>query len=294
MVLANGKMVLASDNDDRDLFWAIRGEGGNFGIVTKFEFQLHPVGPEIRAGLIVFPLEQAKQVLQRYRDYVAAAPRELNVWAVMRDAPPLPFLPENVHGRKIVALTCFYNGNAAQGEKLIEPIRGCGTPYGEHIGPMPYAQWQQAFDPLLTPGARNYWKSHNFTELSDGVLDTMIQYAAKLPSPHCEIFVGLIAGAYNEVPRDATAFYHRDAKFAMNVHGRWTESGDDDRCVAWSREFFKASQPYASAGAYVNFMTAEETERVSGAYGENYPRLVELKRRYDLENLFHLNQNISV
>jgi FAD/FMN-containing dehydrogenase len=293
MITAEGKKVRASENDNADLFWAIRGGGGNFGVVTQFEFQLFPVGPEIVAGLIVFPFNQAKQILTKYRQFVNSAPEELNVWVVLRKAPPLPFLPESVHGKEVVVLPVFYSGAVAEAEKLIAPLRAFGTVLGEHIGAQPYVQWQKAFDPLLTPGARNYWKSHNLTELADGALNSIIDFAGKLPSPQCEIFIGLIAGAPNRIAADAMAYGHRDARFVLNVHTRWDEATDDQKCIAWAREFFKASAPYASAGAYVNFMTAEEGERVAAAYGSNYERLVEIKRRYDPENVFCLNQNIK-
>jgi FAD/FMN-containing dehydrogenase len=293
LITAEGKKIRASENDNSDLFWAVRGGGGNFGVVTRFEFQLFPVGPEIVAGLIVFPFSQAKQILTKYRQFVASAPEELNVWVVLRQAPPLPFLPENVHGKEVVVLPIFYSGAVANAEKLIAPLRAFGNAHGEHIGAQPYVQWQKAFDPLLTPGARNYWKSHNFTELADGALNSIIEFAGNLPSSQCEIFIGLIAGAPNRVAPGAMAYGHRDAKFVLNVHGRWDDAKDDQKCVKWAREFFNASAPYASAGAYVNFMTAEESERVAAAYGSNYARLVEIKRRYDPENVFHLNQNIK-
>jgi FAD/FMN-containing dehydrogenase len=293
MVMADGKKLRASQNENTDLFWAIRGGGGNFGVVTQFEFQLFPVGPEVLAGLIVFPFSQAKQILTKYRQFANSAPEELNVWVVLRQAPPLPFLPENVHGKEVVVLPIFYSGTVANAEKLIAPLRAFGKAHGEHLGAQPYVQWQKAFDPLLTPGARNYWKSHNFTELADGALNSIIEFAGKLPSPQCEIFIGLIAGAPNRVAPDAMAYGHRDARFVLNVHGRWDEAKDDQKCIAWAREFFKASAPYASAGAYVNFMTAEEGDRIASAYGSNYERLVEIKRRYDPENVFHLNQNIK-
>ncbi len=293
VITAAGMKVRTSEDENAELFWAIRGGGGNFGVVTEFEFKLHPVGPEILAGLIVFPYDQAKQVLTRYREFVASAPEELNVWVVLRHAPPLPFLPEEVHGKEVVVLAVFYAGDIAEGEKLLEPLRGFGEMHGEHIGAQPYVEWQQAFDPLLTPGARNYWKSHNFTELRDGALDYMIQFAGQMPSPQCEIFVGLIAGAPNRVPADAMAYGSRDARFVLNVHSRWNEFAQDEECIAWARAFFTASAPYASAGAYVNFMTEEESDRVAAAYGSNYERLVHIKKRYDPENLFHFNQNIK-
>jgi FAD/FMN-containing dehydrogenase len=292
VITADGNKRQVNEKENADLFWAIRGGGGNFGIVTQFEFGLHSVGPEILAGLLVFPFAEAKQILNSYREFMKTAPEDLNVWIVMRGAPPLPFLPESVHGKEVVVLAAFYSGELSEGQKLIDGLRKFGTLHGEHVGPVPYAQWQQAFDPLLTPGARNYWKSHNFTELSDGVFNTMIEYAGKLPSPHCEIFLACIAGAPNRVAPDATAYRHRDAKFIMNVHGRWETPAEDQKVITWSRDFFKASQPFASAGAYVNFMTDDESERVSAVYGANYQRLAEIKKKYDPENVFHYNQNI--
>lgn len=293
LITADGQKIRASETENADLFWAIRGGGGNFGVVTEFEFQLVPVGPEIFAGLIVFPFNQAKQILNKYRQFVKSAPEELNVWVVLRKAPPLPFLPEKIHGKEVVVLPVFYSGAAEKAEKLIAPLRAFGNAHGEHLGVQPYIAWQKAFDPLLTPGARNYWKSHNFTDLADGALDSIIEFAEKLPSPQCEIFIGLIAGAPNRIAPDAMAYGHRDAKFVLNVHGRWDEAKEDQKCMGWARDFFKASAPYASAGAYVNFMTAEENDRVVAAYGSNYDRLVRIKKRYDPDNIFHLNQNIK-
>ncbi len=293
VVTADGKKVGASEKDNAELFWALRGGGGNFGVVTEFEFALHAVGPEILAGLIVFPFAQAQQVLTRYRQFANAAPEDLNVWVVLRQAPPLPFLPESVHGKEVVVLPIFYASAVAEGQKLVERLRTFGDVLGEHIGAQPYTQWQKAFDPLLAPGARNYWKSHNFTELSDGAFDAIIEYAGKLPSPQCEIFIGHCAGAANRVAPDAMAYAPRDAKFVLNVHARWDSPAQDASCIGWARAFFNASAPYASAGAYVNFMTEEEGNRVAAAYGPNYDRLVQIKRRYDPENVFHLNQNIK-
>ena len=292
IVTADGQKRKASEGENADLFWAIRGGGGNFGVVTQFEFNLLPVGPEILAGLLVFPFAQAKQVLTGYRDVMTSAPEELNTWIVMRKAPPLPFLPASVHGKEVVVFAVFYPGDATAGQKQIDRLRALGDLHGEHVGSMPYLNWQQAFDPLLTAGARNYWKSHNFTELSDGAFSTMIEYAGKLPSPHCEIFLACVSGASNRVAPDATAYRYRDAKYILNVHSRWESPSDDQKCVAWARDFFKASAPFASGGAYVNFMTEEEGDRVSAVYGPNYQRLTEIKKKYDPGNLFHFNQNI--
>ncbi len=293
VVTADGQKLKASDSEHPDLFWAIRGGGGNFGIVTQFEFQLHPVGPEILSGLVVYPFAEAKQVLEKYREFTQSAPEELSVWAVLRKAPPLPFLPEAVHGTEVVVIALFYGGKPEDGKPLIEPLRKLGTPHGEFIGIQPYISWEQAFDPLLTPGARNYWKSHNFEELNDGALATALEYTGKLPSPQCEIFIAHLEGAANRLSPDATAYAHRNAKFVMNVHARWEDAKDDDACRNWARNFFQASSPFASAGAYVNFMTGDEGNTQATAYGTNYARLAHIKKQYDPDNVFHINHNIK-
>ena len=293
VVTAAGEVVRASASEHPDLFWALRGGGGNFGVVTRFEFRLHPVGPDVLSGLIVYPISEAKTVLQQYRDFCAKAPEELAVWAVLRQAPPLPFLPKEVHGQGIVALALLYAGDPKQGEPLIAPLRTFGTPVGEHVGVQPYVAWQQAFDPLLTAGARNYWKSHNLATLQEGLFDAVIAAVGTLPSPQCEIFFGAIGGATTRPAPDAAAYAHRDAQFVMNVHGRWEAPADDTRGIGWARDFFKASAPFASGGAYVNFLTADEGDRVRAAYGPNYDRLAQVKRTYDPDNLFRTNQNIA-
>lgn len=293
IITADGQRRVASATDNADLFWAIRGGGGNFGIVTLFEFQLHPVGPEVLAGLIVYPLDQAETILRKYRQFVDEMHSDLNIWAVLRKAPPLPFLPESVHGREVIVLALFFEGNLEQGEQAIEPLRSFGEPYGEHIGRMPFTAWQKAFDPLLTPGARNYWKSHNFSDLSDGAIATAIEYAAKLPSPQCETFIGLIGGKAGTVAPEATAYSARDTKFVFNMHARWESQEEDDACISWAREFFNRVTPYATGSVYVNFMTQEEVDRIPSAYGPNHKRLVQVKNKYDPNNFFSVNQNIK-
>jgi FAD/FMN-containing dehydrogenase len=293
LVTAAGEIVRASASENPDLFWALRGGSGNFGVVTRFEYRLHPVGPDLLSGLIVYPISEAKSVLQKYREFTTTAPDELSVWTVLRLAPPLPFLPEAVHGKGVVVLAFLHAGDPKQGERLIEPLRTFGTPVGEHVGVQPYTAWQQAFDPLLAPGARNYWKSHNFSKLEDKLFDTVIDAIAKLPTAECEIFFGAIGGATMRPAPDSAAYAHRDARFVMNVHGRWADPADDKRCIGWARDFFAASAPFASGGVYVNFLTADEGERVRDAYGPNYARLTQVKRKYDPDNLFCVNQNIK-
>jgi FAD/FMN-containing dehydrogenase len=293
VVTAAGEVVRASATEHPELFWALRGGGGNFGVVTRFEFRLHPLGPDVLSGLIVYPISEAKSVFRQFRDFAVRAPEALTVWAVTRLAPPLPFLPEPIHGKGIVVLALMYAGDPKQGEPLIEPLRKFGGLVGEHVGVQPYVAWQQALDPLLTPGARNYWKSHNFSTLEDGLFDTVIDFAGKFPSPQCEILLVSLGGAMAKPAADSTAYSSRDARFLMNVHGRWNEPADDPRCIAWSRDLFNATAPFANGSVYVNFMTADEGSRVRSAYGPNFERLAQVKRRYDPENLFRANQNIA-
>jgi FAD/FMN-containing dehydrogenase len=293
IVTADGKWNRVSAEQNPDLFWAIRGGGGNFGAVTLFEYNLHPVGPQIYGGLVVYPLEQAKDVLPKYRDFVAAMPDDLTVWAVMRLAPPLPFLPPEVHGKPVIVLASCYLGPLESGAQAVEGLRHFGTPAGEHLGTMPFTAWQTGFDPLMTPGARNYWKSHNFTGMSDEVLDILTKATSDLPSPHCETFIGAMGGQTNRVPVDATAYANRDSLYTVNIHGRWTEAADDAKCIGWARECFNALTPHAIGSVYVNFLTGDEGDRVKAAYGPNYERLASVKSRYDPQNLFCTNQNIK-
>ncbi|MBN3851536.1 FAD-binding oxidoreductase [Paraburkholderia sp. Ac-20342] len=292
VITADGELRRASATSHDDLFWAIRGGGGNFGVVTQFEFDLHPLGPLVYGGLVVLPFGNAKDALVSYRAAAPAMPEELAVWAVARLAPPLPFLPPDVHGQPVLVFAMCYTGPVENGPAEVEHVRGFGAPLGEHLGPMPYETWQQAFDPLLTPGARNYWKSHNLADIDDGLIDALIRAIDTLPSPQCEIFFGLIGRQTQRVAVDATAYPNRDTLYAMNVHGRWDDARDDDRCIAWAREFFEAARPFALGSVYVNFMTQEESGRIAEAYGPNYERLVAVKNRYDPGNLFRHNQNI--
>ncbi|NNF29002.1 MAG: FAD-binding oxidoreductase, partial [Gemmatimonadetes bacterium] len=292
MVLASGERVEASSAQHPDLFWAIRGGGGNFGIVTSFTFQAHPVGPQVLSGLIVHPISDAPQVLRGYRDFVASVPDEATVWVVLRKAPPLPFLPEEVHGTEVLVLAAFYAGDMVEGERVFAPLRALGTPIADVIGPHEFSGWQQAFDPLLTPGARNYWKSHDFESLDGGLIDTVLQAVAELPDPQTEIFIGQLGGAQSRIPEDATAYRGRGAAFLMNVHGRWDDPEQDRECVAWCRRVFDQASEFAMESAYVNFLTDEEGPRLASAYGDAWSRLREVKKRYDADNRFRVNQNI--
>ena len=293
VVTAAGDVVVASEKSHGDLFWALRGGGGNFGVVTRFTFRLHPVGPEVLSGLVVHPLADGAAVLRHYREFTANMPDELSVYIVARNAPPLPFLAPEVHGKGVVVVAFAYAGDPKEGERLVAPLRAFGKPYGEAVGVQPFAAWQTAFDPLLAPGSRNYWKSHNLAKLEDGFFDALLGAVANLPSDQCEVLVCSLGGAMSRPAPGATAYAQRDAKYVMNVHGRWEDAADDARCVAWARGFFEAAAPYATGGVYVNFLTAEEADRVAAAYGPNYARLADVKRVYDPDNLFRVNWNIQ-
>jgi FAD/FMN-containing dehydrogenase len=292
VVTATGELVRASEQENAELFWGIRGGGGNFGVVTSFEFRLHQVGPTVLSGLIVHPLDAARDVLRFYRDFVANAPEEFVCWFVMRKAPPLPFLSPEWHGKEILALAVCYSGTVEEGERVAKPLRAFGKPIADVIAPTPYVAWQTLLDPLLTPGARNYWKSHDFTGLSDGLIDVLVEHARRIPDPMTELAFAQLGGAVGRVPRTATAYTHRDAQYVLNVHGRWGDPAKDEACIAWARSLFQAAAPFATGGVYVNFLTQDEPERVRAAYGENYDRLVALKNKLDPTNLFGVNQNI--
>ncbi|RUV50288.1 FAD-binding oxidoreductase [Mesorhizobium sp. M7A.F.Ca.MR.228.00.0.0] len=292
VVTADGKLLRASKTENPDLFWALRGGGGNFGVVTAFEFHLHEFGPQVLAGLVVHPFADAEKVLREDRKALETAPDELTCWVVMRQAPPLPFLPAEWHGKEVLVLAMCYCGDIETGEKATQKLRAIGTPIADVVGPSPFTGWQQAFDPLLTPGARNYWKSHDFTEFSEEAAAVVRGAIAKLPGPECEIFIGHVGGAAGRVKADATAFPQRSSHFVMNVHARWREPTMDKACTDWARSIYEAAKPYAAGTAYVNFMPEDEVDRVEAAYGGNHRRLLEIKQRYDPLNLFRMNQNL--
>lgn len=293
VVTADGRRLRASETENPDLFWAIRGGGGNFGVVTGFEFALHPMRGEILAGLIVHPFAEAPRLYRAYRDLAPRLPEELAVWTVCRKAPPLPFLPEAWHGREIFVFAVCHTGDPAEGEKALAEVRALGKPIADVVGPATFAGWQTAFDPLLAPGMRNYWKSHDFAELPDALIDTLVTAFDDSPAPDCEIFIAQVGGAMARIAAEATAYPQRAAHFIMNIHTRWNDPARDGACRAWARDLFERTAAHSMGTAYINFMPEDEAERVGGAYGGNLARLREVKARYDPGNLFRVNHNVS-
>jgi FAD/FMN-containing dehydrogenase len=292
VVTADGRRVHASAADNPDLFWGLRGGGGNFGIVTEFEFTPKAIGSQVYSGLIVKRFDDAARYLAFQRDYVRTLPDDMTVWSVIRKAPPLPFLPEDVHGRLVVVVPFVCLSGEDTGASLIEPIRAATPSHGEMIGMHPWTVWQSLFDPLVSHGARNYWKSHHLRELSDSCIDQICTFAERFPSDECEVFIPHMEGAPARVPPDATAFAHRSTPFVMNIHTRWQDRNDDEGAMAWAREFHDRTRPFAQ-GVYVNFISDENADRVKDAYTpEVWQRLIALKTKWDPTNLFRVNQNI--
>ncbi|RMD65734.1 FAD-binding oxidoreductase [Candidatus Parcubacteria bacterium] len=293
VVTADGQLRTASPEENPDLFWGLRGGGGNFGVVTSFNFQCADIGTEVYSGLIVHRFEDAREYMQFHAEYVRSLPDEMTAWVVIRHAPPLPFLDESVHGKMVVIVAFVYLGPPQKGEKLIQPIRDFGQPHAAAAGMHPWTAWQSGFDGLNAHGARNYWKSHHLNDLSSACIDKILEYAANLPTEQCEVFIPHMEGAPSRVPENETAYSFRKAPFLLNIHTRWENPEDDERCISWARKFFEETRPFAR-GVYVNFLGDEGKQRVREAYTpEVWERLVQLKNKYDPDNLFRMNQNIQ-
>ena len=293
VVTADGERVTASANENEDLFWALRGGGGNFGIVTSFEFQLHPL-PHFVGGPIFFELDAAPDVMRVFRDYTAEAPRELGGFVGFHIAPPLPFIPEDRHGDTLFAFVASWSGAEEQADETLQPLRDAGPVVAEHVGPVPYPALQSAFDPLLPPGLQHYWKSDFVADLADEAIDVHMEHGPKVPSVHTAVHFYLVDGAVHDVGADETAFPVRDARFLLNIAGIWPDPQDNEKNIAWARDYYEAVHPHSGyEGGYTNFMTVEDQDRVPDNYGANYDRLKQIKASWDPDNVFHLNQNID-
>ncbi|MGW1893241.1 FAD-binding oxidoreductase [Streptomyces sp. NPDC002004] len=292
IVTADGEAVHADADDNPELFWALRGGGGNFGIVTSFEFQLHPVGPQVLGGLIVYPADEARQVITRWRDLMPELPDELTTLANLTTAPPVPFLPEEVHGTRVVVIAGMYAGPMERGEAAVRPLRRLGTPIADVMGPAPYLGVQSMLDPLWTAGAHNYFTSA-FIEPSDSALDTVTRLHLTTPAPGSELHLHHLGGAFARVPADATAFSRRDASVLCNVIARSPDAAGFDEHVAWARRSREEISAHGDGAMYVNFTGDAAEDRARASYpGAVHDRLTRVKDTYDPTNLFRLNQNI--
>jgi FAD/FMN-containing dehydrogenase len=294
LVTADGDLVTASESVNPDLFWGLRGGGGNFGVVTSFEYRLHPVGPTVLSGPIFHPLEDAPEVLRFYREFAAAAPDELTTIFELSVAPPVPFLPEDVHGKPIVMVGGCYAGEPQAGVDVVRPLKEFGKPIVDLLEPQPYLALQSMFDPGVPHGWHRYWKGVELPPLTDEAIDTMVAHAAVQTSPKSYCIVFQLGGALSQVGAEQTAYSQRDAAHNMAINAVWTEDDPEpQRHIAWARSFFDAMQSHTTGRVYLNFLGDEGQGRVRAAYGErNYERLARLKRAHDPSNFFRLNQNI--
>ncbi|HKT40195.1 MAG TPA: FAD-binding oxidoreductase [Ktedonobacterales bacterium] len=291
MVLADGSYVTASADEHPDLFWAVRGGGGNFGVVTSFVFRLHEVST-VYGGPIFWPLDQAKELLAFWRDYITNAPRDINGWFGFVTVPPVPLFPEQFHLKKMCVIVWCYTGPLDQAEKRFAPIRAFGTPAIDAAGPIPWPVLQQLFDGLYPPGLQWYWKADFFNDLSDQAIELHTKYAEQLPTMHSTMHLYPISGAVHDVGKDETAFNFRNANFAEVMVGVDPDPANNERMTAWARNYWTALHPYSAGGGYINMIMDEGQDLVRAAYGENYDRLAQIKAKYDPDNLFRVNQNI--
>ncbi len=294
VVTADGDVIRASAAANSELFWGLRGGGGNFGAVTSFEYRLHPVGPEVLCGILFFPETAIPEVLGFLRDFVPTAPREVFAACTLRTAAPAPFLPTDVHGTRIIGLAMFYAGPAdgGEGEAALRPLRSFAKPIADIVQPRQYTAWQQILDNGWGPGANNYWKAEYLKVPDDSAIRTIAEAFANITSPLSDIKLAGLGAAVADVAPEDSAYTHRHAPFILNINTRW-ETGEADEHIGWTRDFWSAMRPHSAGGVYVNFLGQEGSDRVLEAYGpEEFERLRGLKHAYDPTNFFHVNQNI--
>jgi FAD/FMN-containing dehydrogenase len=291
VVTADARKVTASENENEDLFWALRGGGGNFGVVTAFEYRLHPV-EQVYGGPMLYELDDAATVLKFFRDYIKDAPRELGGFPAWQIAPPLPFIPEDRHGEPFLIFVACWAGPVEQGEAALAPFHEVAPVVAEMVGPMPYPAINSAFDALVPWGLQHYWKGNFAKELTDEAINTHLEHGPKVPAVNSTVHIYPINGAVHDVASDATAFAYRDATFATVIAGMWPHAADNDANIAWVRGFHEAMAPHSEEGAYVNFLSGDDQGRIRANYKGNYDRLVEIKGKYDPDNTFRVNQNI--
>lgn len=293
VVTANGELVHASEDENPDLFWGMLGGGGNFGVVTSFEFDLHEVGPEVLAGRVIHPYEAAGDFLRFYRDFMREAPDEVQCYSAFAQGNPSMGVPDQLHGETLLGAVLFYAGDVDEGKEALRPLREFGDPLADTVEPTPYTEHQRSSDELYQEGHRNYWKSHFFDEISDEAIDTIVEMIDPLPTPFTTVFIEWMGGAIARVDSDATAFPHRDATASLTIAPKWIDPARDEELIGWAQDLFEATAPFATGDVYANYLSGDEQDRIRAAYGEHYERLVDIKREWDPENRFHVNQNID-
>ena len=292
VVTADGRFLQASERENEDLFWALRGGGGNFGVVTSLEYRLHPV-KDIYGGPMFFELSEAGNILRFYREYIADAPEQMGAFPAFQIAPPLPFIPEDRHGDTFIAMIACWAGPVEEGEAALRPFHDVAPVVAEHVGAMPYPALNGAFDALYPSGLQHYWKTAFVKELTDDAIAAHEIHGPKVPVVNSTMHIYPINGAAGRVASDATAFAYRDANFVTVIAGMWPEPSQNDANTAWVRNYYDAIAPHSEEGGYINFMSGDDQARIKANYKGNYDRLVQIKRTYDPDNLFHLNQNIA-
>ncbi len=294
VVTAEGRVVMASEEENEDLFWGLRGGGGNFGIVTSFEYRLHAVGPMVLGGFLIYPLKRAREVMRYCRDFMNIAPDELTTFNVLLSAPPQDPFPPHLQGRPVLAVALVYAGAVEEGERAIRPLREFGSPELDLVGPMPFTAVQSMLDETAPAGLHHYNKAHYLRGLDDEAIETLLARFPDGAAPMAHILIPRLGGAVARVPSEATAFAHRDAPYLLWIVNMWADPAESEQNVAWTRGIWEAMRPFSTGGVYVNALGDEGHERVRSAYGAaHYERLVTLKNRYDPTNFFRLNQNIK-
>jgi len=294
VVTADARLVRASSDENADLFWGLRGGGGNFGVVTGIDYMLYPVGPQVVGGIVAWPASEAPKVLELYRTLSEKAPAELTLVAFMRPAPPAPWLPKDMHGKPIVALLACYSGKPEEGEKIVAPIKSLGHPIGDVLMRRPYTQMQSLLDATQPKGRRYYWKSEYLSRIEPALCEKVIEHAARIRSPHSAVILFQLGGALNRFEDEYSPVGNRDARYVLNVAGSWEQAGEDTANVEWARQAWNDMKSFSTGGTYINFLTEDEgPERTEAALGKGLQRLAEVKAKWDPQNMFRTNRNIK-
>jgi FAD/FMN-containing dehydrogenase len=291
VVLADGSLVHASNQENPDLFWALRGGGGNFGVVTSFEYRLHPVD-QVTGGPMFWPIDKLEPTLKWYRQWLPQAPRDVYAFYLIGKVPPAPIIPEELHERKVCGLMWCYTGPENKSDEVIQPARDVAEPLFEFIGPLPYPAIQSMFDDILPPGLQWYWKGDFISEIPDEAITEHARFG-EVPTTLSTMHLYPIDGAAHDIKTDESAWFHRDANWSMVMAGIDPDPANNEKITQWAKDYWKALHPYSTGGAYVNFMMEEGEDRIKATYGDNYERLSKIKAKYDPDNFFHVNQNIK-